>query len=238
MKVNGKSISEAMREFESNAKKLNEAKSKAITKKQVKVGDIVKVTETERGEYYFTVVEISKLGGFYLYYSDAKGKPVSKSSSDVAHSNSIFSTSLVKIGSKKFKTGKIKGDEYTITGIPHIDMQMMSLGKIHQIFINNATPSVKAVYDDNENKNKHAENCEYVADFLAYLSKGGKSGEFGDGLKADEVKAIINDITGASENVYDVIKKHKDEAIVDRLENIKTKLIMARKEAEAILSEL
>ena len=154
-----KPLSEAMREFETKSK-INEAKPKAIEKKKAKAGDILVIDSLEnKEEYHVTVIEHNG-NSFYFYYSDAKGKPSSKDKSNIAHSNGIFSKDIMKVGAKKFKIGKIKGDEYTITGIDYVDMAMMSLGNVYQVFSNNAPAFVQAVYADNEASNNHAANRE------------------------------------------------------------------------------
>ena len=53
-----------------------------------------------------------------------------------------------------------------------------------------------------------------------------------------DIKPLIDKIAKLSEEVFEMSKKHKDSPSVDRLEDIKSKLIMARKEAEAYQSEL
>lgn len=235
-----KPLSEAMREFESKAK-INEAKM--IDKKKAQAGDIIKVTGmvvagNTRDDFHFTVIELNGKTGFYLYYSNANGKPTDKGNMNVAHSNSIFIDSFEKVGEMNFHVGKIKGMEYTITGIDHVDNQMSALGNAYKIFAEYAPRAVQAEFEKNQDYNNHAKNRELISDFLAHMSKGGKPEEFGSYLSQEEVLQIVNKIAELSSFVADMVRKHKGENMEDRLEDIKTKLIMARKEAEAVQSEI
>jgi len=125
-----------------------------------------------------TVVSMDDNGKtFYYFYG--KGKPEGRGR--VAHSNMFVwgIESFKKLGSvKKFKTGKYKEFQWTITGFENIDKQMANLGDQYQAFDKYAPQEAKDLYAEQEDQNYHTENGVLVASFLDWIGSGKNPKDF------------------------------------------------------------
>lgn len=152
-------------------------KDKSIKSLDTKAGDIFLISTNRKGKFYITVVEPDEHSGFY--YFSGKGKPESDKS--LSHSNSLLVYGIKqaeKVGKAKFKVMKYKNYEWTKTGFPGIDMQMMSLGNAYQVFYEFAPKSAKDLFNDNEDQNFHRENNELVASFVDWVGSGKNPKDF------------------------------------------------------------
>lgn len=137
---------------------------------EVELGAILEVKGDKYGDA--TIVVLAKKAGGFYYVQLKNGKILPDAR--VAHSNNYpASVKFVSTG-EKFRGDVVeyKGHSWFNTGFTKVDHQVCTLGPAYQAFSASATPAMKSVFSDLEDRNLHRDNGEFVYDILhAWMSK-------------------------------------------------------------------